>query len=120
MVNFAGMEFIFYFFPVFLLIYHLIPIKYKDVVLLLGSYLFYASGDLKYVLLLLLLTLCNYFMGQQIHKLSEGYKMLAKDREEKKACVHYQSGCHSASCFQDACGFRGQQPVSSWTQLLPV
>ena len=40
--------------------------------------------------------------------------------EEKKACVHYQSGCHSASCFQDACGFRGQQPVSSWTQLLPV
>ena len=75
MVNFAGMEVIVYFFPVFLLIYHLIPVKYKDVVLLLGSYLFYASGDLKYVLLLLVLTLCNYFMGQQIHKLSEGYKM---------------------------------------------
>lgn len=84
MVNFAGMEFIFYFFPVFLLIYHLIPIKYKDVVLLLGSYLFYASGDLKYVLLLLLLTLCNYFMGQQIHKLSEGYKMHSWQRTERK------------------------------------
>lgn len=83
MVNFAGMEFIFYFFPVFLLIYHLIPIKYKDVVLLLGSYLFYASGDLKYVLLLLLLTLCNYFMGQQIHKLSEGYKMHSWQRTER-------------------------------------
>ncbi len=84
MVNFAGMEFIFYFFPVFLLIYHLIPVKYKDVVLLLGSYLFYASGDLKYVLLLLLLTLCNYFMGQQIHKLSEGYKMHSWQRTERK------------------------------------
>ncbi len=84
MVNFAGMEFIFYFFPVFLLIYHLIPIKYKDVVLLLGSYLFYASGDLKYVLLLLLLTICNYFMGQQIHKLSEGYKMHSWQRTERK------------------------------------
>lgn len=84
MVNFAGMEFIFYFFPVFLLIYHLIPIKYKDVVLLLGSYLFYASGDLKYVLLLLVLTLCNYFMGQQIHKLSEGYKMHSWQRTERK------------------------------------
>ncbi|WP_337403593.1 MBOAT family O-acyltransferase [Suilimivivens sp.] len=84
MVNFAGMEFIFYFFPVFLLIYHLIPIKYKDVVLLLGSYLFYASGDPKYVLLLLLLTLCNYFMGQQIHKLSEGYKMHSWQRTERK------------------------------------
>ena len=84
MVNFAGMEFIFYFFPVFLLIYYLVPVKYKDVVLLLGSYFFYASGDLKFVPLLLLLTLCNYFMGQQIRKLSEGYKMHDWQKIERK------------------------------------
>ena len=43
MINFSGVDFIFRFLPVFLILYCLIPSKYTDVLLFAGSIFFYAS-----------------------------------------------------------------------------
>lgn len=75
MVSFAGLTFIFRFLPVFLIIYYVVPSKHRDMVLLLGSYIFYAMGDPYFIILLILMTLLNYLAGKKIKELSEGYKV---------------------------------------------
>lgn len=66
MVNFAGMEFLFFFLPIILICYYVFPVKYRDEVLLVGSFVFYALGEPLYVLLFLLLTFVNFFIGKKI------------------------------------------------------
>lgn len=66
---FSSIIFLFYFLPCFLLLYYLLP--WKNAVLLLGSLLFYAWGEPRFVPLLLLSALLNYGGGQMISR-SEG------------------------------------------------
>lgn len=73
MVNFAGLEFIFRFLPVFLIIYFIIPVKHRDIVLLIGSLVFYAMGDPYFAALLFALIIVNYLIGKKIRKLSLGF-----------------------------------------------
>ena len=75
MASFAGLTFIFRFLPVFLIIYYAVPSKYKDMVLLLGSYVFYAVGDPYFIVLLFLLTWLNYYVGKKMKDLSEGFEI---------------------------------------------
>ena len=75
MVSFASLAFIFRFLPVFLIIYYVVPSKYRDMVLLFGSYVFYAMGDPYFIALLILLTLLNYFVGNKMKGLSEGFEI---------------------------------------------
>lgn len=63
---FSSVEFLFRFLPVFMLIYLLIPGKYRNIVLLLGSLLFYGVGEPYYVLLLIFSILVNYGAGKLI------------------------------------------------------
>ena len=63
MTVFCSIDFLFKFLPVFLVIYYLTPVKYREPVLLAGSYLFYASGEPVWVLLLLGLTWVNWKLG---------------------------------------------------------
>lgn len=66
MVNFSGLDFIFRFLPVFLLIYSLVPSRYRDAVLFVGSLVFYASGARFFVLLLIALVFVNYAFGDSL------------------------------------------------------
>ena len=50
---FSGIPFLFYFLPVLLPIYFLVPRPAKNVVLLLFSLIFYAVGEPVYILLML-------------------------------------------------------------------
>lgn len=75
MVSFAGLTFIFRFLPIFLIIYYVVPSRYKDMVLLFGSYIFYAVGDPYFIVLLILLTLLNYFVGKKMKGLAEGFEI---------------------------------------------
>ncbi len=59
---FSSVEFLFRFLPVFMLIYLLVPEKYRNIVLLSGSLLFYAAGEPYYVLLLILSLIYNFGM----------------------------------------------------------
>lgn len=63
---FSSVGFLFRFLPVFMLIYLLVPEKYRNCVLLSGSLLFYGVGEPYYVLLLVFSILVNYGLGRLI------------------------------------------------------
>ena len=65
---FSSLLFIFIFFPIFLLIYYLVPFKLKNIILLIFSLIFYAWGEPKYIILLIIVTLLNYICGLIINK----------------------------------------------------
>lgn len=56
------------FLPIVFLLYWATLHKYRWMFLLVASYYFYMSGDVKYVLLLALITFLSYFCGIQIEK----------------------------------------------------
>ena len=61
---FNDLGFLFLFFPAILLLHNLIPgMRGKNLVLLIGSLVFYAWGTPEYVLLMVLIILFNYFSG---------------------------------------------------------
>ena len=63
---FNSIFFIFCFLPVFMLIYYLVPGKLRNLILFLGSLVFYAWGEPVYLFLMLLSILFNYFSGLDI------------------------------------------------------
>ena len=66
---FSSMEFIFIFLPVFLLIYYIVPINWKNLVILIGSVIFYMWGSREnpeYILLFIMAIIMNYLLGKFI------------------------------------------------------
>lgn len=68
---FSSIFFIFCFLPVFMLVYYLVPGKGKDIVLFIGSLLFYAWGEPIYVILMLFSAVFNYYMGLDLDECPE-------------------------------------------------
>lgn len=68
---FSSIEFIFYFLPIVLLIYYLVPKGAKNVVLLIASLLFYAWGAPEFFLIFLVSMLCNFFITKKMHNTVE-------------------------------------------------
>ncbi len=62
----SGIAFLFRFLPVFLIIYYIAPKKWRHSILFLGSLIFYALGEQKWVFLLLVLTIINFIAGQAL------------------------------------------------------
>lgn len=60
---FGSIEFLLYFLPIFMLVYYLAPKKYKNIVLVAGSLIFYAYGDPVWLALLIVSVVVNYFVG---------------------------------------------------------
>ncbi len=52
MVSFSSLEFIFRFLPVFLILYYIVPCKYREIAFLAGSLIFYAVGEPVFILAL--------------------------------------------------------------------
>lgn len=65
---FSSISFIYYFLPLLLIFYFVFPSKYKNIVLLIFSLLFYFLGEVKYIVILVLSCLINYFLGNLIYK----------------------------------------------------
>lgn len=65
---FSSITFLFYFLPILLIIYYIVPNKIKNLVLFLASMLFYAYGEPKNVWLMLFSTLVVYCFGLLIDK----------------------------------------------------
>ncbi len=68
---FSGIPFLFFFLPVFLILYYLIPFKFKNAVLLAFSLLFYAWGEPVYILLMLLSSFVDYLDGLILEKFAD-------------------------------------------------
>lgn len=68
---FNSIEFIFYFLPIFFLLYYLCPAKGRNFVLLAGSFVFYAWGDAYTLPVVLLSAFANYSFGSIIEHSKE-------------------------------------------------
>ena len=60
---FSSILFIFFFLPIFLILYFIAPKKLKNTILLIFSLIFYAWGEPIYIILMLLSTLINYVIA---------------------------------------------------------
>ena len=65
---FSSITFLFYFLPIVLIIYYLIPNKYKNIVLLISSFIFYFYGEPKNIYIMILSILATYIFGILIDK----------------------------------------------------
>lgn len=65
---FSSISFLYYFLPMMLFVYYITPRRFKNIVLLIGSLLFYFLGEPKYTVLLLLSTFVDYTHSRIIVK----------------------------------------------------
>ena len=60
---FSSITFLFYFLPIVILVYYLVPRKFKNIILLIASLIFYFYGEPKYTLLMIFSIICTYLLG---------------------------------------------------------
>ena len=65
---FSSIPFLYYFLPIVIIAYFLVPKNFKNTVLLLSSLVFYAWGEPKYVFLMIFTVAVNYVLGLLIDK----------------------------------------------------
>ena len=65
---FTNISFLYYFLPVLIIIYFIMPKKFKNIILFLASMIFYFYGEPKYILLMILEILIAYIGGILIKK----------------------------------------------------
>ena len=65
---FTSISFIYYFLPLLLICYFVVPKKFRNIILLMFSVLFYFYGEPKYILLMLIEVLISYVVGLLIDK----------------------------------------------------
>lgn len=63
---FSSNVFLFLFLPLFLGLYYLSPARYRNLLILIGSYIFYAWWRVDFLLLFMAVTLWNYVFGLRI------------------------------------------------------
>lgn len=75
---FSTFLFIFYFFPIFFIIYYLLPKRYRNIYVLIASYLFYSWASPVGALILLASSALDYFLGNRItsHANPSGKRLL--------------------------------------------
>ena len=73
---FSSLTFIFLFLPIILIIYYLSNDKYKNYILLFFSLIFYSWGEPKYIILMILSVIFNYYFAILIDKSKEKKRKL--------------------------------------------
>lgn len=65
---FSSIVFLYIFLPVMLLIYFIVPNKFKNAVMIVASLLFFAWGEIRYIFVMLLLAVMDFICGKKINK----------------------------------------------------
>lgn len=65
---FSSIVFLYIFLPIMLLIYFIVPSKFKNAVMIIASLLFFAWGEIRYIFIMLLLAIMDYVCGKKITK----------------------------------------------------
>lgn len=78
---FSSVEFILFFLPIFLIVYYITPVSYRNAVLLFGSLIFYAYGEPRYIVLLLASMVLNYWLAREMTSEKSGVFL-------RKACFY--------------------------------
>ncbi len=72
---FSSLTFLFYFLPIVLIIYYIVPKKAKNIVLLISSLLFYFYGEPKFGILMIISILLTYVHGLLMDKYPKQKKL---------------------------------------------
>lgn len=72
---FSSLLFIFQFLPIFFIIYYISPIRFRNLLLFLASVFFYAWGEPRFVILILISILINYIAGIFIERYDNNKKI---------------------------------------------
>ncbi|MBQ7839506.1 MAG: MBOAT family protein [Lachnospiraceae bacterium] len=86
---FGSLEFLFRYLPVFLLLFYLVPKRFRNTLLFVYSIILYGMGEPKYVLLLLGMTAVNYLFGRGLEGSSE-----EKTSLKRKGCFMTAVSCN--------------------------
>ena len=65
---FSSIPFLFFFLPIFLIIYYLVSFRFKNITLLIFSLIFYAWGEPIYIILMVFSSIVDYTNGRMIEK----------------------------------------------------
>ncbi|HZW49290.1 MAG TPA: MBOAT family protein, partial [Bacillota bacterium] len=71
---FSSISFLFYFLPVLFLCYYLAPQRLKNLVMIIGSLVFFAWGEIRFIPVMLLLSVEDYICGRLMEKNRENEK----------------------------------------------
>ncbi len=63
---FSSVVFLYIFLPIMLLIYFIVPKKFKNAVMILASLIFFAWGEIRYIFIMLLLAVMDFLCGKKI------------------------------------------------------
>ncbi len=77
---FSSLNFLFIFLPIVLILYYVVPFKVKNLILLIGSIIFYAWGEPVYVILMILNIAFNYVAGRQ-------FETMTSQRQRKRQLI---------------------------------
>lgn len=121
---FSSITFLVYFLPVFLLLYHLVPNKFKNAVILLGSIYFYAWGGPKFIFVILGTTFLDFFLVKAMHdqKTAKGKrKFLVLSLILNVGLLFYFKYCNFFIENVNAVfGVFGMSPISWLKVILPI
>ena len=81
-MTFSSITFLIYFLPVFILLYHLVPHKFKNALILIGSIYFYSWGGPKFIFVILGTTFLDFFLvktmsGQKTKKAKNKFLIIS-------------------------------------------
>lgn len=68
---FSSVTFLFYFLPALIVIYYLAPARLKNLVMILASFVFYAWGEIRFIPVMLLLSVEDYICARLMDKYRE-------------------------------------------------
>ena len=71
---FSSVVFLYIFLPIMLLLYFIVPSKFKNAVMILASLIFFAWGEIRYIFIMLLLAIMDFWCGNKINKYWENKK----------------------------------------------
>lgn len=88
---FSSIEFLLYFLPIFFIIYALVPDKLKNFVLLMSSLVFYAVGESRFLLLLMVSVVVNHLVARFVGA-ENTYKEKYGDTEKFETYLEWRKG----------------------------
>ena len=71
---FSSITFLYIFLPIMLLTYFIVPKKLKNAVMILASLVFFAWGEIRYIFIMLLLAVMDFWCGKKMTKYYENKK----------------------------------------------
>ena len=71
---FSSIVFLYIFLPIMLLLYFIVPSKFKNAIMILASLVFFAWGEIRYIFIMLLLAIMDFFCGRKITQYQDNKK----------------------------------------------